>query len=179
VIESREHSGSLPPVRQLNILSRSVEVGKMEGSSWPMKFAVSELKYLSMVVPFLSTREYRALSAMLHRRQPYFCGIIDDVAMDPRCIQAHEFCTTFCAIAFKYAEEDARSRLPRYSRYEVQEVARAIARGEEAKIGKRACGFRNRIARHVLSHYDFDNDDREWLCTTISAFLFITESSMR
>jgi hypothetical protein len=144
-----------------------------------MKFAVSELKSLSMLVPSLSTREYRALSAMLHRRQPDFCGIIDDVGMDPRCIQAHEFCTTFCAIAFKYAEEDVRSRLPRYSADEFQEIARFIARGEEAKIGKRACGYRNRIARHVLSHYDFDNDDTEWLCTTISAFLFITESSVR
>ena len=144
-----------------------------------MKFSVSELKYISILVPFLSAREYRTLTAMLHRRQPDFCGIIDDVGMDPRCIQAHEFCTTFCAIAFKYAEEHARSRLPRYSGYEFQDVARAIARGEEAKIGKRACGFRNRIARHVLSHYDFDNDDTEWLCTTISAFLFMTESSMR
>lgn len=144
-----------------------------------MKFSVSELKYISTLVPFLSTLEYRALSAMLHRRQPDFCEIIDDVGMDPRCIQAHEFCTTFCAIAFKYAEEDARSRLPRYSGYEFQDVARAIARCDEAKIGKRGCGFRNRIARHVLNHYDFDNDDTEWLCTTISAFLFITESSMR
>jgi len=144
-----------------------------------MKFSVSELKYLSILVPFLNTREYRRLSAMLHRRQPDFCAIIDDVGMDPRCIQAHEFCTTFCAIAFKHAEKDASSRLPRYSGYEFQEVARAIARGEEAKIGKRACGFRKRIACHVLSHYDFDNDDTQWLCTTISAFLFITESSMR
>jgi hypothetical protein len=83
------------------------------------------------------------------------------------------------AIAFKYAEEHAGYRLPRYSGYEFQEAAGAIARGEEAKIGKRACGFRNRIARHVLSHFDFDNDDTEWLCTTISAFLFITESSIR
>ena len=144
-----------------------------------MKFSVSELKYISTLVPFLSTREYRSLSAMLHRRQPDFCGIIDDVGMDPRCIQAHEFCTRFCAIAFKYAEEYAGFRLPIYSGDEFQEVARAIARGEKAKIGKRACGFRNRIACHVLSHYDFDNDDTEWLCTTISAFLFITESSMR
>jgi len=142
-----------------------------------MKFSVSELKYISTLVPFLSPGEYRALSTMLHRRQPDFCGIIDDVGMDPRCIQAHEFCTAFCAIAFKYAEEDAGSRLPRYSGYEFQEVAGAVARGEEDRIGKRACGFRNRIARHVLSHFDFDNDDTEWLCTTISAFLFITESS--
>jgi hypothetical protein len=144
-----------------------------------MKLAVPELKYLSMLVLFLGTREYGRLSAMLHRRQPDVCGIIDDVGMDPRCSQAHEFCTMFCAMAFKYAEEVSGSRLPRYSGDEFKEVARFIAQGEEAKIGKRACGFRNRIARHVLSHCDFDNDDTEWLCTTISAFLFITESSMR
>lgn len=144
-----------------------------------MKFSVPELKYISTLAPFLSAREYRALSAMLHRRQPDFCEIIDDVGMDPRCIEAHDFCMAFCAIAFKYAEENAGTRLPRYSGYEFQEAAGAIARGEEAKIGKRACGFRNRIARHVLSHFDFDNDDTEWMCTTISAFLFITESSMR
>jgi hypothetical protein len=112
---------------------------------------------------------------MLHRRQPDFCEIIDEVGMDPRCVQAHRFCTLFCAMAFSYAEEDARSRLPRYLGDEILEAAGFIARGDEAQIGRRACGYRKRILRHVVMHNDFDEDDTEWLCTTISAFLFIVE----
>ena len=77
-----------------------------------------------------------------------------------------------------YAEKAAGYRLPSYSGYAIQEAAGFIARGEEAQVGKRACGFRKRIANYVLSHSDFDNDDTEWLCTTISAFLFIIEGSL-
>lgn len=141
-----------------------------------MKFSILELKYLSRLVRSLSKRECKALSAMLHRRQPDFCEIIDEVGMDPRCFQAHRFCTLFCAMAFSYAEEDARSRLPKYLGDAILAVAGFIARGDEAQIGRRACGYRKRILRHVIMHDDFDKDDTEWLCTTIAAFLFVVES---
>jgi len=143
-----------------------------------MKFSVSELKSLSMAVRSLSAREGTALSAMLHRRQQDFFEIIDEVGMDPRCVRAHRFCTMFCALAFGYAERAAGYRLPRYMGDAIQEAAGFMARGEEAQIGRRTCGYRKRILRHVLTHDDFDEDDTAWLCTTISAFLFLVERSL-
>ena len=143
-----------------------------------MKFAVSELKSLSKAVRSLSAREGTALSAMLQRRQPDFFEIIDEVGMDPRCVRAHRFCTMFCALAFGYAERAAGYRLPRYLGDAIQEAAGFMARGEEAQIGRRTCGYRKRILRHVLTHDDFDEDDTAWLCTTISAFLFLVERSL-
>ena len=143
-----------------------------------MKFAVSELKSLSMAVRSLSAREVTGLSAMLHRRQPDFFEIIDEVGMDPRCVRAHRFCTMFCALAFGYAERAAGYRLPRYLGDAIQEAVGFMARGEEAQIGRRACGYRKRMLHHVLTHDDFDEDDTGWLCTTISAFLFLVEKSL-
>lgn len=143
-----------------------------------MKFAVSELKSLSKAVRSLSAREGTALSAMLQRRQRDFFEIIDEVGMDPRCARAHRFCTMFCALAFGYAERAAGYRLPRYLGDAIQEAAGFMARGEEAQIGRRACGYRKRILRHVLTHDDFDEDDTAWLCTMISAFLFLVERSL-
>jgi hypothetical protein len=143
-----------------------------------MKFSVSEVKSLSMTVRSLSAREGTALSAMLHRRQPDFFEIIDEVGMDPRCVRAHRFCTMFCALAFGYAERAAGYRLPRYLGDAIQEAAGFMARGEEAQIGRRTCVYRRRILRHVLTHDDFDEDDTAWLCTTISAFLALVERSL-
>lgn len=140
-----------------------------------MKFAVSELKCISKAVRSLSVKEGMAFSAMLHRRQSDFCEIIDEVNMDPRCARAHRFCTMFCALAFGYAERASGYRLQRYMRNSIQEVTGFMARGEEAKIGRRAFGYRERILRHVLTEGDFDEDDTAWLCTTISAFLFLVE----
>jgi hypothetical protein len=144
-----------------------------------MKFAVSELKSLSKAVRSLSAREYTALTAMLQRRQPDFFEIIGEVGTEPRCARAHLFCTMFCALAFGYAERAAGYRLPRYPGDAIQEAAGFMARGEEAQIGRRACGYRKRMLRHVLTHHDFDEDDTGWLCTTISAFLFLVEKSLR
>ena len=143
-----------------------------------MKFTIGEFKSLSKAVRSLSAREGIAFSAMLHRRQPDFCEIIDEVGMDPRCVRAHRFCTMFCALAFGYAERAAGYRLPRYLGDAIQEAAGFMARGEEAQIGRRACGYQKRILRHVLTHDDFDEDDTAWLCTTISAFLFFVEKSL-
>lgn len=143
-----------------------------------MKFAVSELISLSKAVRSLSAQEGTALSAMLQRRQPDLCAIIDEVGRDPRCVRVHRFCTMFCALAFGYAERAAGYRLPRYLGDAIQEAAGFMARGEEAQIGRRACGYRKRILRHALTHDDFDEDDTAWLCTTISAFLFLVERSL-
>ena len=143
-----------------------------------MKFVVPALKCLSKAVRSLSSRDGTALSAMLHQRQPDFCKIIDEVGIDPRCVQAHRFCTMFCGLALKHAEGDAGYRLPKHRADAIQEVAGLIARGEEAQIGRRACGYRKRIFRHVLIHDNFDEDDTGWLCTTISAFLFLVERSL-
>jgi len=85
----------------------------------------------------------------------------------------------FCALAFRLAERAAGYRLPKYGEYAIRETAGYIARREVAQIGKRACGYRKRILRHVIDHSDFDDDDSAWLCTTISAFLFIVERSLR
>jgi hypothetical protein len=85
----------------------------------------------------------------------------------------------FCALVFRHAERATGHRLPRYPGHVIQVTAGFIARGEEARIGRRACGFRKRILRHVLKHSEFDEDDAAWLCTTISAFLFIIERCLR
>jgi hypothetical protein len=98
--------------------------------------------------------------------------------MDPRCAQAHRFCTLFCALAFEHVEGIAGSRLPRYPRAVFQEVMGLVARGEEAQIGRTARGYRERIRRHVLVDGDFDEDDTAWLCTTISGFLLVVQRSL-
>jgi len=143
-----------------------------------MKFGVPDLKTLSKAVRSLSAWEGTALSAMIHRRQPDFCEIIDEVGTDPRCAQAHRFCTMFCALAFKHAEGSIRYRLPRYQGDDFEEVCGFVARGAAAQIGKTACGYPKRISRHVLINNQFDEDDTAWLCTTISAFLFLVEKSV-
>jgi hypothetical protein len=143
-----------------------------------MKFVVADLEGLSKAVRSLGAREGTALSAMIHRRQPDFCEIIDEVGMDPRCAQAHRFCTMFCALAFKHAEGSVRCRLLRYRRDDFEEVCGFMARGAAAQIGKTACGYPKRIPRHVLINNLFDEDDTAWLCTTISAFLFLVEKSV-
>jgi len=144
-----------------------------------MLFTVTDLKNFSTKFHELSDRKCRALSSMLHRRQPEFCESIDWVGMDPRCAEAYWFCTVFCALAFRYAKRVVGYRLPPYAGDSIREAAGFIARGEEAQIGRRACGYRKHILRHVLANHDFDDDDTSWLCTTISAFLFIVESSLR
>lgn len=144
-----------------------------------MKFAVPDLKKLSKAVRKLSPHERSAASAMLHRRQPDFCEIIDDVGMDPRCVRAARYCTLICALAFRQAEEAFGRRLPKFPGYIIKEVMGCMIRGEEAHIGKRACGYRKRILRYVLFDKYFDEDDSAWLRSMISAFLFIVEESLQ
>ena len=77
------------------------------------------------------------------------------------------------------AETVAGHRLQRYEDLAIQEAAGFIARGEKAQIESKACGYKKRISRHVLIDSEFDDDDMEWLCTTISAFLLIVERSLK
>ena len=143
-------------------------------------FAVPDQKGITKEVHELSVRESKAMSAMLHRRQPELCEIIDWVGIDLRCTQAHWFCTMFCTLAFRKAEKATGYKLPRYAGYAIHEAAGFIVRGEEIRVGRKACGYPKRILRHVLinSGFDFDAEDSEWLCTTISAFLYIMERSL-
>jgi hypothetical protein len=143
-----------------------------------MKFTVPDLRSLSAAVLSLSARERTALSAMIHRRQPDICEIIDEIGMDPRCTQAYRFCTMFCALALKHAEEAVLFRFPRFQEDDFEEVCGFMARGA-TQIGRRASGYPKRVLRHVLARRRFDEDDTAWLCTTISAFLFLVEKSAK
>lgn len=142
-----------------------------------MYFSVPHLKRLSKAARSLDETEGRAHSAKLHRRQRPFCQIIDRVGMDPRCVQAHRFCTMFCALAIEHAERVTGSSLPGYPGHVFQQTMGFMARGEEAEIGRRACGYPGRIRHHVLVYGEFDEDDSRWLCTTISGFLYVVQTS--
>lgn len=122
--------------------------------------------------------DWKFFSAFLRKRQPHFCDIVDEVGADFRCYDAYRFCVQFCAIALEQAERISFEQLPVYSKYEYQDLASLIARGQEGHIGRRAVSFPNRIRRYVLSRSNFDEDDAQWLCTTISAFLVIIEKSL-
>jgi hypothetical protein len=130
---------------------------------------------MKQMVLSANAKDWKFFSELLHKREPHICKIIDEVGEDPRCYDAYRFCTLFCAIALDKAEIITPEQAPIYSKYEFQELAGLIARGQERQIGKRAASFPNRIRKYVLSHSDFDEDDTQWLCTTISAVLVIIE----
>ena len=125
-----------------------------------------------------NAKDCKFFSELLHKRQPHFCNIIDEVGEDHRCYDAYQFCTQFCAIALEQAEIVTPEQLPIYSKFVYHDLASLIARGQEKQIGKRAVSFPNRIRRYVLCRSNFDEDDTQWLCTTISAFLVIIEKSI-
>ncbi len=143
-----------------------------------MKYTVSELRLMRQMVLSANAKDWRFFSEQLHKGQPHFCNIIDEVGEDPRCYNAYRFCTLFCGIALERAEIIIRDQLPIYSKYDFQDMASLIARRQERQVGKRAASFPNRIRRYVLSRSNFDEDDTKWLCTTISAFLVIIEKSL-
>ena len=143
-----------------------------------MKYTVSDLRLMRQMVLSANLKDWNLFSALLHEKQPHFCKIIDEVGEDPRCYDAHRFCTLFCAIALEQAERAFPDKPPIYSKHVFQELAGLIARGQEKQVGKRAVNFPNRIRRYVLSRKNFDEDDTQWLCTTISVFLVIIENSL-
>ena len=133
---------------------------------------------MKQMVLSANAKDWKFFSGLLHKRQPHICKIIDEVGEDPRCYDAHRFCTLFCAIALDQAERVFIEKPPIYSEYVFQDLAGLIARAQEKQVGKRAVSFPNRIRQYVLPHSNFDEDDTKWLCTTISAFLVIIEKSM-
>ena len=52
-------------------------------------FGVRDLRALAAALPPYGSRSAARLSATLYRREPDFCQIIGEVALDPRCAQAH------------------------------------------------------------------------------------------
>jgi hypothetical protein len=138
-----------------------------------MKYTVSDLRLKRQMVLSANAKDWKFFSELLHKRQPHFCNIIDEVGEDPRCYDAYRFCTQFCAIALEQAEIRTPEQLPIYSNYVYQDLASLIARGQERQIDKRAVSFPNRIRRYVLWRSNFDEVDTQWLCTSISAFLVI------
>lgn len=142
-----------------------------------MRFTVADLKRIARISRKLGARERKSLSAMLHREQPQFCRILDEVGMDPRCVEAHRFCTTFCALALKHAGAVTCRRPVRLPGAVFWDWACRLSQGRRARIGARASGYRRRIRRHALLPGEFDEDDASWLCTTLSAFLLVLEGS--
>lgn len=140
-----------------------------------MTFSVSQLRLIRQMVLSANAKDWKSFSTLLHKRQPHFASIIDEVGEDPRCYDCCRFCTLFCSIALERAGMIARDLLPVYPKYAYQNYAALIARGQEKQIGKRAVSFPGRIRRYVLFHSNFDEDDARWQCTTISAFLMIIE----
>ena len=88
------------------------------------------------------------------------------------------FALCFVRLRLSKRRELSQTNPPIYSKHVFQELAGLIARGQEKQVGKRAVNFPNRIRRYVLSRKNFDEDDTQWLCTTISVFLVIIENSL-
>lgn len=143
-----------------------------------MKFTVIDLKKLTMVTLLSHSHDDSSISDFLHEAQPDLSEIIDEVGLDPRCRDAHRFCTLFCAATLMYVDINWSERMPAFPGSLIHDARGLIARKEELQIGKRACTYPDRIRRHVLYRLDFDEDDASWLCTTISAFLVIIEETL-
>jgi hypothetical protein len=143
-----------------------------------MKFTVKVLKQLTILALLGGAKDESGLYEFLHEKQPYFCDIIDEVGIDPRCYDAHRFCTLFCATAQIYAEEVFDEPLTFFPGHLIHDVCCLVAQKQELQVGKRACTYPDRIRRYVLSRLNFDEDDTSWLCTTISVFLVIIERTL-
>ena len=140
-----------------------------------MKFTVKVLKQLTILALSGGEKDESGLSEFLHEKQPHLCDIIDEVGLDPRCYDAHRFCTLFCATAQIYAEEVIDEPLTVFPGHLIHDVCCLVAQKQELHVGKRACTYPDRIRHYILSRLNFDEDDTSWLCTTISAFLVIIE----
>jgi hypothetical protein len=140
-----------------------------------MKFSVYDLKRLGRAARKLGRREAKSLEVMIHRAQPEFCQLLDDVGMDPRCLVAYRFSTAVCALALRHFREVTGRRPALIPVDAVQDLAPCLVQRRWKAIGKRAVGYRSRIRKHVLLPGEFDSDDSNWLCTMLSAFLLVLE----
>ena len=144
-------------------------------SSDTMKYTVPELKLINKMVGFSNAEERIELPATLQQKQPHFCNIIDDVKFDPRCSEAHLFCSLFCSLALERAELLARRDFPPLPESVFQDAIRKIAQNHP-ELQKREETYPDRIRRHVLSSLAFDKDDSGWLQLMISGFLVTIEN---
>jgi hypothetical protein len=142
-----------------------------------MKIASIDLLNFASMALSIDVRKYNLLSKMLHSHQPYLCKKIDEIAIDPRCARAYSFCTIYCALLLQFTENIYKSRFKKYSSDLIHETAGRFARYDFADAIKSTITFRNRVFRWAIKGRLFDDDDSTWLCTTISAFLFLLENS--
>ena len=139
-----------------------------------MKFTVYDIKLFRKMVGSADDDDEIRYSKRLHTKQPYFCNIIDQVKIDPRCSEAHRFCTLFCYLALDHAERVSEDDFNPFSEYGFHNIACMIVQ-KNPKIGKRAHTYPDRIKRHVLKNLEFDEEDNSWLEIMISTFLTIIE----
>ncbi|MEA3558401.1 MAG: hypothetical protein U9R75_04020 [Candidatus Thermoplasmatota archaeon] len=139
-----------------------------------MKFTVYDIKLFKKMVGSADDDDEMRLSKRLHKKQPHFCNIIDQVKIDPRCSEAHLFCTLFCSLALDHAERVTEDDLNPFSESRFHNIAHMIVQ-RYPKIGKRAYTYPDRVKRHILKDLEFDEEDNDWLIIMISTFLTIIE----
>jgi len=139
-----------------------------------MKYTVADLKLIKKMVNFSNSKDQLELSESLHKNQPDFCNIIDDVKIDPRCVEAHVFCSLFCSLALERAQLLTNESFPCFREDVFHETTYRILQ-KSPEIGKRAQTYPDRIRRHVLNTLSFDREDSGWLEIMISAFLVTVE----
>jgi len=139
-----------------------------------MKYSVGDIKLLKKMVASADNDDEIYLTKRLHKKQPHFCNIIDQVKIDSRCLKAHRFCTLFCSLALDHAERVAGDSFNPFSENVFHNAACMIVQ-KYPEIGKRAHAYPNRIKLHVLNNLEFDEEDNDWLEITISTFLTTIE----
>ena len=139
-----------------------------------MKFTVDDIKLFKKMVGSADDDDEIRFSKRLHTKQPHFCNIIDQVKIDPRCSEAHRFCTLFCYLALDHAERVTEDDFNPFSEYGFHNIAYMILQ-RYPEIGKRAYTYPGRIKVHVLKNLEFDKEDNDWLEIMISTFLTIIE----
>jgi len=154
----------------------SVRYDGDKSQTYVMKFIVADLKLLNKMVQNANSDEEILLSDSLQEKQPGFYEEIEDVRVDPRCLDAFRFCTLFCSLALDSAERVTGECLPSFPKSVFHDMACMVAQ-RDYRLGKRARTYPDRIQRHVLNYNDFDDEDSGWLRTIISAFLVTLEKS--
>jgi len=92
----------------------SVRYDGDRNQTYVMKFIVADLKLLNKMVQNANSDEEILLSDSLQEKQPGFYEEIEDVRMDPRCLDACRFCTLFCSLALDCAERVTGECLPSF-----------------------------------------------------------------
>ncbi|HEB29499.1 MAG TPA: hypothetical protein ENI15_01310 [Spirochaetes bacterium] len=140
-----------------------------------MRYTVADIKLIKKMVNYSNIDDEICLSKSLHKKQPHFCKIIDQVKIDSRCLEAHLFCTLFCSLAIDHAERVTEEDFPSFPEELFHDTAYMVAQ-KNPKIGKKALAYPDRIKRYILNSLDFDDADADWLKIMISAFLVTIEN---